>query len=543
MSDKGELSQEQKDLRKFHKLSDRHILIVESDLTNMNLIRPILNEADRVRRAGNELVGEMRKRYQQLIRTKKYRGLLKAYGKTKDKEKHKELGKELNSMQEEYNVTWEHCRKSMLKIADKYNIHAVFKTTKAEDVWRAVEKCLYSNGEDIHFSKYDALPCLRAKWIDRCIPIKVINNELYVEFRKQKIGLKVKDRFQRDEINAILNYLYNAESIEKQAINTLKEEAYCIDTFRPCFATIVPKLIRGKWRIFVHITIEGKAKRKYKEDGTPRHTFGKGVVGNDIGTQTVAYTSKDEIGIVNLAERGQKTLKQERRERLIKRKMSRSMRATNPNNYNAAGTIKKGKKTWIYSKHYKKLKLKYRESCRKTALNRLYSNNELVNKMRALGDELITEPKNASKLMKRAKKTTKNAKGKFNKKKRFGKSIQKRCPGGYQSALQKKFESTGGIYREVLLNYKASQYDHTVDDYIIKKLSERMFNLKGTNEKVQRDWYSSFLLYCYNYKTGNIDKAKVNREFNRLYEKEKKFIDWVIDNKIKILNSGIKIAA
>ena len=91
--------------------------------------------------------------------------------------------------------------------------------------------------------------------------------------------------------------------------------------------------------------------------------------------------------------------------------------------------------------------------------------------MRALGDELITEPKNASKLMKRAKKTTKNAKGKFNKKKRFGKSIQKRCPGGYQSALQKKFESTGGIYREVLLNYKASQYDHTVDDYIIKKLS------------------------------------------------------------------------
>ena len=216
MSEKSELSQEQKDLRKFHKLSDRHILIAESDLTDMNLIRPILNEADRVRRAGNELVGEMRKRYQQLIRTKKYRGLLKVYGKTKDKEKHKELGKELNSMQEEYNVTWEHCRKSMLKIADKYNIHAVFKTTKAEDVWRAVEKCLYSNGEDIHFSKYDVLPSLRAKEINRGIPIHIKDNELYFEFRKQKIGLKVKDRFQTDEINAILNYLYNTESLLKQ---------------------------------------------------------------------------------------------------------------------------------------------------------------------------------------------------------------------------------------------------------------------------------------------------------------------------------------
>ena len=70
-----------------------------------------------------------------------------------------------------------------------------------------------------------------------------------------------------------------------------------------------------------------------------------------------------------------------------------------------------------------------------------------------------------------------------------------------------------------------------------------MFNLKGTNEKVQRDWYSSFLLYCYDYKTGNIDKDKLNKEFSRLYNKEKAFINWLICNKIKVLNSGIKIAA
>ena len=189
---KGKPTQHQIDLRKFHSLSDRHILIVESDITDMNKIRPILNEADRVRKAGNELIGEMRKCYHQLIRTKKYRGLLKAYGKTKDKKKRKELAKELNQMQENHNVTWEHCRKSMLYIADKYNIHAVFKTTKAEDVWRAVEKCLYSNGKDIHFSKYEDMPCLRAKEISRCIPIHLKNGELYFEFRKQKDRLKNK---------------------------------------------------------------------------------------------------------------------------------------------------------------------------------------------------------------------------------------------------------------------------------------------------------------------------------------------------------------
>ena len=49
---------------------------------------------------------------------------------------------------------------------------------------------------------------------------------------------------------------------------------------------------------------------------------------------------------------------------------------------------------------------------------------------------------------------------------------------------------------EVPSDYRASQYDHTADDYIKKKLTDRMYHLvDGT--LVQRDWYSSFLLYCY----------------------------------------------
>ena len=36
--------------------------------------------------------------------------------------------------------------------------------------------------------------------------------------------------------------------------------------------------------------------------------------------------------------------------------MDRSRRATNSQNYNEDGTIKKGRKTWRYSNHYKKLK-------------------------------------------------------------------------------------------------------------------------------------------------------------------------------------------
>ena len=44
------------------------------------------------------------------------------------------------------------------------------------------------------------------------------------------------------------------------------------------------------------------------------------------------------------------------------------------------------------------------------------------------------------------------------------------------------------------------QYNHTADNYMKKKLSDRFYKLSdGT--LVQRDWYSSFLLYCYDYRT------------------------------------------
>ena len=59
---------------------------------------------------------------------------------------------------------------------------------------------------------------------------------------------------------------------------------------------------------------------------------------------------------------------------------------------------------------------------------------------------------------------------------------------------------------------------------------------------VQRDWYSSFLLYCYNDKTKGIDKNKCVAEFNKCHNKEKNLIEWIKVNKIKVLNSGIKIA-
>lgn len=293
--------------------------------------------------------------------------------------------------------------------------------------------------------------------------------------------------------------------------------------------------------MYLHLVIEGKSKPKYDRFSNPRHKYGKGMIGADIGTQTVAYASDTEVGLKNLSERGNSIQISEQKERLYYRAMDRSRRAANPQNYNTDGTIKKGKKTWKYSKHYKKIKAKHTELCRINAVNRQLAINEDTNHLRSLGDVFITEPKNASKLMRRAKETTFNSKGKCNKKKRFGKSIKNRCPSGFQTTIERKFKTTGGAYIEVPNNYRASQYDHTADDYIKKKLSDRIYKLQdGT--LVQRDWYSSFLLYCYDYKTQNIDKNKCITNFKQQYIKEKALIEWIKKNNIKILNSGIKVA-
>ena len=56
-------------LKQYHKLSNRHILVVETDMPYSDVFKVVLL-SDKIRKAGNELVRLMRKNYDQLLRTK-----------------------------------------------------------------------------------------------------------------------------------------------------------------------------------------------------------------------------------------------------------------------------------------------------------------------------------------------------------------------------------------------------------------------------------------------------------------------------------------
>lgn len=203
-------------LKKYHKHSERHILAVETDMSYPDILK-IVALSDKIRKAGNELVSLMKKNYEQLMRTKKYRKLLKLYGNTKDKKKRKDLANQLNDIQKSYNVTWDFCRRSMIHIGKKYNIGSVFALTKAEDIWQGIKECLYANGKTIHFSKYGELSCIRAKQINRGISLFVEDSRLQFKLRKMRFGIQVNDKFQSDEVNAVLSYLKNSVKIDLDA--------------------------------------------------------------------------------------------------------------------------------------------------------------------------------------------------------------------------------------------------------------------------------------------------------------------------------------
>ena len=387
---RAELTEYEKAVADYRKTSARHVLVLEADLTEDEK-RRIFYDADLVRQCGNTLVGIMKRNYEQLARTKRYRRLKELYGtlsetvkkmeslesptrdqKTLLKQKHFELkscAASMSEMQEFYHVTWEFCRKQMESIKESYGVPSVFALTRAEDIWRSVEKILYSDGKQLHFRKRGDLPEIRAKQASRAIVIKSSDSGLVFKYRDLNIHCKIKpgDTWALAEQDAILAYLKNPDLCDAYAVSSMDKGM--IDTFRPCYASLVCKEIRGKLRVYVHLTIEGNPIQKTK-NGHARHQYGKGNVGTDIGTQTVAYTSTNKVGLENLAERGNTIEHSERMERRILRAMDRSRRATNPENYNPDGTIKKGKKVWIKSNRYRKLQKRHQELCWINAQNR-----------------------------------------------------------------------------------------------------------------------------------------------------------------------------
>ena len=435
------------------------------------------------RKIYNSLVTVSQNRYKEMIKTKRYRNLISEL--TNDKKKNKAIYKQIESMRKEYDLT-EYSLHTDIKGMQKHfknNIDSFTAQKIATNLWKSYDKLFYGNGNKVCYKRYGNMNSLEGKSNNTGIRFK----DNYLLWNGLTIPVKI-DYNNQYEYNALQH-----------------EIAYC---------RIVRKYIRNKYKYYLQIIFKGTAPIKYnKETGELKRYIGTGDVGLDIGTQTVAISSNTDVKILELSDKVQNI---ENQKRLLLRKIDRSKRVMNPNNFNEDGTIKKqGNKKikWIKSNRYTNLQNQLKELYRKQADIRKYQHECLANYIISLGDNIYVETMNFSGLQKRVTKTEKNDKGRFKKKKRFGKSLANKAPSMLLTIINRKL----GYYDRQLIkidthSVKASQYNHFNGECNKKELSDRWNDFSGL--KIQRDMYSAFLIMNVNSDLKSINQEKCNERFD-----------------------------
>lgn len=453
----------------------------------------ILNKRFEIgRRMYNSMVNITQKRYKEMIRTKRYRNLISSL--TGNKKQDKDIWKQIDEVRKQYRLSEYAFHEDIKEMQHHFkdNMDSFTAQKIATTLWKSYDKLFYGNGNKVYYKRYGALNSLEGK--------------------SNKTGIRFKDDslvWNKLKIPVDIDY---DNHYEYQALQC--PISYC---------RIVRKFIKHKYHYYVQIVFKGTPPIKINtETGEIKHRIGIGDVGLDIGTSSIAIASEHDVKILELADKVQNIENEKRR---LLRKMDRSRRSMNPNNYEPDGTIKKQgnkKVIWKKSNHYLKYQMQLKELYRKQTDIRKYQHECIANYILSLGDTFYVEQMNFSGLQKRATKTEKNENGKFKKKKRFGKSLARRAPAMLLTIIDRKLNAYDlKLIKINTIKAKASQFNHFDETYKKKKLSQRWNDFNGI--KVQRDLYSAFLIMNTSKDLETFDIEKCNQRFNdfkQLHDKE-----------------------
>lgn len=443
----------------------------------------------------NTIVHAELKKLRKLERTQQYQEIEQKLENAKQEET-KELWKKKRQLLDQNGLSENHFKADMKyyyphfkdNIASSVAVHGI-----ASQAWTAFEKVLLSkDGKMVHFKKKGELSSLRGySQAGKSGGIEIIFRGSYVEWKGLKLPLQLSP-----------NNEYETEMLSK----------------RVKYVRILRKDGKTKPHWYAQLALEGKpAVKRDSISGAPKHPIGHGVVGIDIGTRTLAYSADSKVDLIELADRVQNI---EQEKLLLQRKLDRSRRATNPENYKPDCTIKKGVKlTWNNSKRYKRIQHQYAMIQHHQADIRKQQHNELANYLLTLGDCFFVEDMDYRALTRKAKKTEISEKtGRYKRKKRFGKSIANKAPSMLITLLDQKCKSLNleGV-KKVDTAVKASQYNHQTDECKAKELKER-WNIMPDGERIQRDLYSAFLLQHCRRDLPEYNRKKLQEAFgNELY--------------------------
>ncbi len=246
------------------------------------------------------------------------------------------------------------------------------------------------------------------------------------------------------------------------------------------YCRLIRRELNGKRRWFVQLVLEGTPYQN------PQNYVSDGLIGLDFNVSNIAFVADNHADLLPFAE-GVPTFTKEITR--LQRKMQRSQRANNPDNFEPdfkarkgrknvikKGKVKKGKRSLKKSSNYRKAAQKKRELERKKTAYAKSQNRRVVNEILRFGKNIKTE--NVS------------VKGW---QKRYGKDIAAKSPGFVQSELKLRAERAGGSFTKFSTQKTALSQTHLDGSRIKKSLSERVHrDVTGISEH-HRDLFSAFL--------------------------------------------------
>lgn len=386
----------------------------------------------------------------------------------------------------------------------------------SDNIWSAWNKKLYDyHAKKISFKKYGELNTFGSGKIvqKKGNEVKEYFPGMILRLERMEIDIKTNGSLGKKAKFITLPILYNPKHADYEMM-ALAGGARSIKIL-----TIARRLVRGQYKYYLQMSIEGEKPKKGR-------MLGKGNVGIDLGPTTVAVSGENIASIDKLAPKCDNIETEKVR---LGRKIDRSRRANNPQNFNEDGTVKRGVRlVWKDSKRYKALRREMAELQRKQAAIRKQQHIDRVNALLKEGDTFIVENNQISGWTRKAKETKINEKtGKIQKKKRFGKSVANHAPSMFVTILENKVKSLGGQVVKVDTQNAASQYDFTNNSFEKHDLKERSVTLSN-GDAHQRDMLAAFNLQHLKYdqqEKKQYDRDAMEQHYERFCQMERDEIE------------------
>lgn len=421
-----------------------------------------LNKALEVnRQIYNAMLREGVKRYRQMAQTRLYRSLKEKLKACREPAERKQIYKELDCLQGQYRLRPSDFSKDSTKYRRYFqdNTDAPIVQNLAACVSRAISNLLNGRAEKVYYKPAGGLNCISGK-----------TNKTSIRYREGFLYWK--------ELR--LEVVLKGNAYERQALSS-----------KLCFCRIKRKMIRGRYRYDAELVLKGVCPVK---KAIP--ICKTGIVGIKSSLNSMTAVSAEEIWKTRIP-RSSDELERQRKE--LARRLERSRRTNNPENYEKNGRVRKGVFLWRQSINYRNLIKEYAEILRMQKVLRDERQRQCMERLLKMGDSFVFEEFSYQSM------------------KYGGRKVEDAAPASFFRRFRWKAERQGRIcYPVDALQARSSSMNHSTGE--AEKLPASQTSRRIEGYEIERQCYGAFLLRHIDPENNRIHIESCRKDFPQFLE-------------------------